>query len=216
MKKITCLVLAFIVVAGLIIMKFVGFNFDIMYAKHTQINVSLEKEYNEVEIKSLVQEVLPNQRFIINGTKVFGDSFEIKTKDISKEQLENLKKKLAEKYEIEDISEMVTVTKVGNERLRDILDPYIIPVIISAIVILAYMGLRYRKIGTFKVIIIELVALIMAELLFACAMAILRCPINRLFIPAGSAIYILVTVVTCIAFKQQLSQIEKDEKVKNA
>lgn len=217
MKKIVYIVLALVIIAGAIIIPTIGFNKDLTYSKHTEIKVLLGKEYNKNEIIEIVKEVIPNEKFKISEVEVFGDAFIIKTKKISNEQLDNLKQKISEKYQIEDMSNIISTSKVGNTRIRDIIKPYRVPASIVTLIIVAYIGIRYNKLGLANVIITELVTLIMSELVFVCIMAITRCPVNRLFVPAVISVYTAVVIITNVFFEKTLKQIEqKSENNKKA
>lgn len=217
MKKIVYIVLALIIIAGAIIIPTIGFNKDLTYSKHTEIKVLLGKEYNKNEIIEMVKEVIPNEKFKISEIEVFGDAFVIKTKKISDEQLNNLKQKISEKYQIEDMSNIISTSKVGSTRIRDIVKPYRVPVIIATLIIIAYMGIRYNKLGLASVIVTELVTIIMSELVFVCIMAITRCPVNRLFVPAAISVYTASIIITNVYYEKNLKQIEqKSENNKKA
>lgn len=212
MKKIVCAVLAVIIAIGIIVIATVGFNVDIIYSNHREIKVYLGKEYNINDVKQIVKEVMPNEKIAINEIEKFSDMFVIKTKKVSKEQEETLKQKFAEKYEIQDTSNLITVSSVGKLKIRDLIKPYITPVLLATIIILGYMALRYKKLGMGKVVIEQLIILAIAAGLLLSVMAISRCPVNRLFIPAGITVYVLTITLTNIQFTNQLIELEKKEK----
>lgn len=215
MKKIVYAVLAVIVIIGIIVIATVGFNVDVIYSNHQEIKVYVGKDYNIDEVKQIVNEVIPNERVVINKQEKFNDSFIVKVNKISDEQLENLKQKISEKYEIseENRDNMITNSDVGNLRIRDLIRPYVVPIIISTAVILVYMGIRYKKIGIVKVILQEIIVLVMAGALLLSVIAITRCPVNRTFIPAGLTVYVLTIITTNLQFTKQLENLKiKDEK----
>lgn len=215
MKKIVYAVLAVIVIIGIIVIATVGFNVDVIYSNHHEIKVYVGKDYNIDEIRQIVNEVIPNERVVINKQEKFNDSFIIKVSKISDEQLENLKQKISAKYEIseENRDNMITNSDVGSLRIRDLIKPYIVPIIISTAVILVYMGIRYKKLGIAKVILQEIIVLVMAGALLLSIIAITRCPVNRTFIPAGLTVYVLSLITTNLQFTKQLENLKiKDEK----
>ena len=79
-----------------------------------------------------------------------------------------------------------------NTRLRDIIAPYIIPVLISTILILAYMALKFREQGVLNVILQTGILIIVSEWLFLSLLVITRYPINKIIVPAGLMIYYAV------------------------
>lgn len=216
MKKIVYAVLAVIIVIGIIVIATVGFNVDVIYSNHREIKVYVGKDYNIDEVKQIVNEVMPEEKVVINKVEKFNDSFIVKVNKISDEQLEILKQKISEKYEIseENRDNMITDSYIGSFRIRDLIRPYAQPIIISTVVILVYMGVRYKKLGIAKVIMQEIIVLVMAMALLLSVIAITRCPVNRAFIPAGLTVYVLTIITTNLQFTKQLENLKSKEEKK--
>lgn len=215
MKKIVYAVLAVIIIIGIIVIATVGFNVDVIYSNHREVKVYVGKDYDINEVNQIVREVIPDEKVIINNVEKFNDSFVIKAKKINDEQVENLKQKISEKYEIseEDKNNMITVFDVGSLRIRDLIRPYVVPVIIATAIVLVYMAIRYKKLGIVKIVFQEIIVLAVAGSLLLSIIAITRCPVNRLFIPAGLTVYILTILATNLQFTNQLENIkDKEEK----
>lgn len=215
MKKIVYAVLAVIIVLGIIVIATVGFNVDIIYSNHREVKVYIGKDYNIDEVQKIVNDVLPNEKIIINKVEKFNDSFIIKTNNVSDEQLETLKQKISEKYEIseENKENIITTSDVGNLRIRDLVRPYIVPNIITTVIILVYMSILYKRLGIVKVIIQELIVLVLVGALLLSIIAITRCPVNRMFIPSVLTVYVITIIATNIQFTKQLENLKsKDEK----
>ena len=192
MKKIIFIALAIIIVAGIIITATIGLNVDIMYKAHEQINIYIGKETNINEIQEIAKEVFGNQKTKVIVVEAFNDAFAINTESVSDEQIESLKQKVGEKYSIEDTSNTVTKSSIPKLRLRDIIKPYIMPVIIATAIIFAFMAVRYKNMGITKVIIQLLqsgIMLILAEALLLSIIAITRYPVNQYIILGALAIY---------------------------
>ena len=192
MKKIIFIALAIIIVAGIIITATIGLNVDIMYKAHEQINIYIGKETNINEIQEIAKEVFGNQKTKVIVVESFNDAFAINTESVSDEQIESLKQKVGEKYSIEDTSNTVTKSSIPKLRLRDIIKPYIMPVIIATAIIFAFMAVRYKNMGITKVIIQLLqsgIMLILAEALLLSIIAITRYPVNQYIILGALAIY---------------------------
>lgn len=216
MKKIVYAVLAVIIVIGIIVIATVGFNVDVIYSNHREIKVYVGKDYNIDEVKQIVNEVMPEEKVVINKVEKFNDSFIVKVNKISDEQLESLKQKISEKYEIseENRDNMITDSYIGSFRIRDLIRPYAQPIIISTVIILVYMGVRYKKLGIAKVIMQEMIVLIMAIALLLSVIAITRCPVNRTFIPAMLTVYVLSLITTNLQFTKQLENLKSKEEKK--
>lgn len=215
MKKIVYAVLAVIIVFGIIVIATVGFNVDVIYSNHRELKVYVGKDYNIDEVKQIVKEVIPKEKIIINKVEKFNDSFIIKTDKISDEQLEDLKQKISEKYEIseENRENLITISDVGNLRIRDLIRPYVVPIIIATIIILVYMSILYKRLGIVKVIMQEIIVLVIVGALLLSIIAITRCPVNRMFVPSVLTVYVVTIIATNLQFAKQLENLKsKDEK----
>ena len=129
------------------------------------------------------------------------------------EKLEQLNNKINEKYELENKKDDMQVTHQPKIKLSSILQPYILPLIISSLIILAYVIVRFRKIGIIKTIGLYILSILTAEALFLSVLAITRMPINRLVMPIALLIYVIViTIVTTVKEKQYNTYQEEEKK----
>ena len=122
--------------------------------------------------------------------------------------------KINEQYEIENTVDDIAVTHNPRIRLSSLIIPYAVVLGISMIVILVYVGIRYKKLGIVKTLVTYLLSIGAAEMVLLSVIAITRFPINRLVIPIG--LLLLVIVVTILGFisEKKLSQIVTAESKK--
>ena len=113
----------------------------------------------------------------------------------------------------------ITVTHQPKIKLSSIFTPYIWPLAISALIILVYIIVRYRKIGIFRTIAFYAVTILASEAVYLSILAIARIPVNRLVMPIGLLIYVVVlTIVTTIKEKQYAKfkeTLKNNKKVEN-
>ncbi len=100
MKKKLCIASILVVIIAIIIVAVKGFNVELKYKDHKVVNVQVGTEYNEKEINSIVKEVLGKEKFEIEKSGIYGDEFIINTENISDEQIESIKNKINEKYNV--------------------------------------------------------------------------------------------------------------------
>ena len=215
MKKIGYIILAIVIIVGAIMTIISGFNVDLVYSNHKELRVSLGKEYNIDDVKTIANDVLGKEKSQVVKLEKFNSSFIIKSKEMSNEQVESLKQKISEKYNItdEDKENSFKVLDVPSFRLRDIIKPYIVSGIISTCVIILFMAIRYKKIGSIKVVCIQLLSIILGEGLIISIYAITKLPINRVFMPVILLVYILTFIICNIKFVSELNNMqEADEK----
>ena len=205
MKKIIFIVLAIVIVAGIAITATIGLNVDIMYKAHEQINVYVGKEANIKEIEDIAKEVLGKQKFKLVAITEFNDTFAISTESVSDEQVETLKQKVGEKYSIEDTSKSVVKLNIPKLKLRDLIRPYITPIIVSTVIIAVFMAIRFKNIGVMKVFMQLILMLSLACALLISLLALTRCPINQYVVPGAVAIYFATLITLNI---QNLKELE--------
>lgn len=212
--KIIYLVAALIIIVGIIVTCIWKTNFSLEYSEHTRIDVYIGKEFNKDDMKQIAKEVFKDKEIKYQNIETFNDSIAINVKELNDEELTVLKDKVKEKYEIEEIDNNVTTMTIPHYRIRDIIKPYIVPMIITTIIILAYVGIRYLKLGAFTVIVTLLLRLIVSESVFASIIQIARIPVGVYVIPVAILIYILVTIVTLIGYENEATRKKEQEKKK--
>ena len=152
MKKIIFIVLAIIIIVGIVLTATIGLNVDIIYKNHEQIKIYIGKEINIKDIEVIAKEVFTKQKIQVEMIESFNDSCAINIENVTDEQIELLKQKITEKYGIEDLTNSIERTSIPNLRLRDLIKPYIIPVIISTLIVFGFMAIRFKNIGSVKIV----------------------------------------------------------------
>lgn len=214
-KKILYIILACIIVIGAVIIGFKGLNFGLKYEPNKQIEIYIGKEFDNNDIKQMVREVIGNEQVIIQKVELYDEMVSITVKEISDEQIEELNKKVNEKYEIDNkVSEDLIITENANLRGRDLVKPFIFPIALSLIIILVYATIRFRKIDIFEVLLKIFGINIFAQLLYISILAITRLPVNILTVPTAIAIYTVVTLVIFNEFETKERKFEQEEKIK--
>ena len=194
-KKILYTVIALIIVVGILITCIWGFNVNISYAEHKQVDIYIGKEFNSEDINKIAKEVLGKQEIRVQKVEVYEDMVSINAKEITNEQLEQINQKINEKYELENKADSLTITSVPKIRLLDEIKPYITPIIISAVIIIVYSVIRYRKIGVLKLLISLVKSLVLPQAIYFSILAITRLPICRLTMPVALVILVVTLFV---------------------
>ena len=79
-----------------------------------------------------------------------------------------------------------------NTRLRNVIEPYIVPIGIATLLILAYYAIRFR--GTMKMINV-LKYIIIAEGILYSVYALIRVPVNSLTMPLALIAFTMVVMI---------------------
>lgn len=209
-KKLIMILVVLIAVIGILITATVGLNVDLKYQASQKIELYIEEEFEISDIQSIVNEVMPNTKTIIQKVEVFEDTVSITAKEISEEQKQNIITKVNEKYGINIEQEKIEITNIANEKLRDVVKPYVLPLAVITGIVLVYLSIRYASLGVAKTLINTILVLAITGLMFLSVMAIVRIPICEYTMPAGMALYILTLLVITNAFEKQL-QLKKQE-----
>lgn len=209
--KIIALLIAIIMIVGLIVTLTVGFNFDLKYQETKKIQLYLEKDFEIADIKQITDEVLSNQKVMIQKVEVFEDTVSMVAKEITEEQKTNLINKINEKYELKLEADKTEITSIPHTRGRDIIKPYIVPFLIATAIVLVYMAVRYYKLGMIKILLKTGLTVVLAQVVLASVMAITRIPIGRVTIPLVLAVYVLslLGITTCL--EKELAEKKKEE-----
>lgn len=209
--KIIYMIAVLIIIVGIIVGWIWKTNFSLMDTEHTRIDVYFGKNYQLEEVKQIVNEVFSTPEVVYQEIETFHDSVAIHVKEVSDEQLVSLKQKIQEKYDIQEIDSSIHTTIVPHYRIRNMLKPYVIPMVITTLIILVYVGIRYLNLGIFRVVFTLCIRLIVSEAVLASIIEIVRFPVGIYTLPVAILIYILVTIFTVVGYENEASR-KKEEK----
>ena len=207
-KQLKIVLIILVIIAGIVMIAVKGFNFDLKYQDTQRVELYLQTEFNNADIKQITNEVFGNQKVMIQKVEVFEDSVSITTTSISDEQKNNLITKINEKYGTELTAEDTQVEDIAHTRGRDIIKPYILPFIVAVVATLVYLGVRYYKLNTAKVVAKSVGILLLTQILLLSVIAIIRIPIGRLTIPMVLTVYILTLVGCTSRFENNLKKVD--------
>ena len=193
-NKIICALIILLIIIGTVVVILKGFEIDIRNRTTQKIVLNIGKTFETDDIKQMTKEVFENTQVLIQKVEVFEDTVSITANEITDEQKSNMVKKINEKYEIELKDEDIKIEDVPHTSLKDIIKPYIIPLVISTGIILVYTGIRYYKIGMIKSILKFGIILVAAELVLFSLMAIVRFPIGRFTLPLTLFVYLITAL----------------------
>lgn len=202
--------LAIVFAVAIIIIAVYGFNVDLSYRSYNLIDVKIGQDFKISDIEKIAKEVFPKQNLEVQRAGVYKDNVVIKVNSkISDEQKSTLNTKINEKLGINNNVDDIQINYIPSYRLRDILKSYVGPLAIATVIVLAYLGFRFRKLGIVKVLVQAISLIAVSEALFMAVIAITRYPINRLIMPSAIIIYMLILTLLTGNFEKQKSLQEK-------
>lgn len=210
--KAIYLILAVVIIIGIVVVTTIGFNIELSMKKNNRVELYLEKDFQISDIRNITCEVFGNEPVIIQKVEVFGDTVGITAEEITDEQKQQLIDKINEKYSLELKVDSIETENIPNERLRDLINPYIFAFSLATVLILVYMILKYKKIGMINVFIKTLCMLIIIQVTLFSVIAITRIPVGRLTIPMVIVAYFVSLFVLTHNFEKQLDIIKQKNK----
>ncbi len=215
-KKILTVVLAIsiiIIIAGIIVVAKQGFRFDLHYQGGKRIEVELGQDVQKQEIEEISKEVL-GENVQVQIVEVYKQEVSILAPDITEEQRNAIVTKINEKYGLELSAEESEIIVVPNTRFRDIIRPYIIPLIITTVIILVYIGFRFIKKTSAEILLETIGAITVGQALLFSIIAVTRIPIGVWTLPLVLIVYVLSTVF-CTARLETYINLQKEKEQSN-
>ena len=220
LKNIIYIIICLIIVAGIVVWKTVGFNMELQYSSRKQIELTNKTGIEISDIKKMVSEVLGNTRFIVQPVETFGNAVSIVAEDMTKEQKNSIVEKFNEKYYSENSSEEnkessdkssdkkidnddIKIVSIPFTRVKDVIKPYILPGIITLVLVTMYFTIRFRRLGYKKIFAKTLIVPVVAETLMFSIIAITRIPFGRIAITLGIALYLMTIFVLTNKFENE-------------
>lgn len=210
--NVICLVLVVVIIAGIVVIATAGFNVELSMQKNNRVELYLEKDFEISDIKNIANEVFQNKPTVIQKVEVFGDTVSITTNEITDEQKQQLVEKVNEKYSLELTADSIEIEKIPNERLRDLINPYIFAFSLATGLILVYMMLKYKKLGMLNILIKTICTIVIAQVTLFSVIAITRIPVGRLTIPMVIVVYLVTLYTLTHNYENKLDKIGEENK----
>lgn len=211
-NKLLYILIAIVIIAGIVVGCTAKFKFSLAYDDSVRVEMYIGKDYTKADVEAIAKEAFGTKEVLIQKIEFFNDSVAITVRESNDEKLNNLVAKVNEKYGTTLAKEDLTVVDVPHYRGRDIMSNYIVPIAISAVLIIVYSIIRFRKLELAKVVAKLVIWPIIVEALYLSILAIARIPISYYTLPLG--IILAVITLTIITYKNEKKLIEYNRKQK--
>lgn len=181
-KKIVILGIILLILAGIVVVALKGFNVSLLFGKHEAVQIKLDVDVDLKKVQEACEETFAEKKFVVRGLEVFGDSAQINVESITDEEKNTLIGKLNEKFGTEKTVEDLNISSVSNKRIRDVVKPYIMPMIILYVIVFIYMLIRFRSQNPVQLILTCIWKTILIEALLISVMAIGRVAVDEFLI----------------------------------
>ena len=183
--KISVIAYAILIVAGIIMTVVFGPKLDINFSGGTKISYSYEGEIAEKDFKDTVATALDKEFSVSKNTSLTGDvnSYVITLvgrDSVSAEIQENITEALQKKFTDNKV-ELYDSTSVSPTIAGSFFAKSLVAVLITAVLVVVYVGIRFRKIGGVSASLTAFCALILDLLTAFFICVIFRLPIDMNF-----------------------------------
>lgn len=202
MKKIVLLGIILLIVAGAVVVALKGFKVSLILQKHESLKLIIGKEVMLDDMNKICEDVFGDKTFIIRRVDRFDDAINVRVESITNEEKEQLVTKINDKYDVEIDAANITVKANSNIRIRDIIRPYVKPVIISAVLIVAFLIVRFRKMNPIKILGNAALLIVVTEAVIASVLSIARIPLTATILNVMA----VVAVIELIIFVEKLGK----------
>lgn len=163
-----------------------GVKLDINFSGGTKLAYSYTGDIDDAEIETTVKEVIDNSFTVSKSTSLAGDTktFEITLvgrESISAETQEELTEKLAEKFGDNEIT-LYNSNSVSPNIAGTFFAKSLVAVLITAVLVVIYVGIRFRRIGGVSAAVTALLTLIFDVLVTFFVCVIFRLQIDSNYI----------------------------------
>lgn len=194
--KIITILAIVIIIAGIIVLASKGFNKAIEYEKSKKIEVNIEKDYQKEDIKQIASEVFEQKDIQIQDIEKTNQVVSIRIKDYTEDELNNLKAKISEKYEIEEEKLTVTEIDVPATKITTLVLPYVFPVSLVTVLSIIYTAIRNIKKDASKKIAKLITCLILVAGLYFSIIVLMQLPFNVYVMPIALTLYVATLLIT--------------------
>lgn len=229
-KKILIFAISLLILAGIIVVVLKGFNVSLELRAHDTLKFVFNQKFEISDIDKVCKDVFKDKEYKVKEVEVFADAIYIIAPSITENEQETLLIKLNDLYNKENSTEensentektifeklekgkdydFYTDSKV---RIRDIAKPYIVPAIISSVIIGIYISVKYRKLhnGVFMIPVCETLGEMLLVLLSVLSLiAIIRIPFTSSVIPIIIFIMLAALMGRLVKLERELKNIEE-------
>ena len=199
--------LIILIIAGAIVYTVKGLNKELNYSNRQQFEISAASTFDVSKVETIAKEVLSNRNIKVQKVERFNNALEIISTEISDDEKQNIINKVNEEYNETISNENISIISVPETRVKDILMPYILPIIITLTAVLLYFVLVYSKLGLKSVIFKGIAMPVLILLSYYSIIVILRIPFGRITNCIAVALYLLSIGSLAVCFQNKKEEL---------
>lgn len=204
-------IICLIIIAGIAVWDSKGFNSELQYSSRYQIQLSNNTGIEISDVEDIAKEVLGDTDYFIQRVEIFGNSVSIVAEEMTEEQKDEIIDKFNEKYSYDLDKDSVELVYIPFTRVKDVIKNFLIPGIITLVLVMIYFLIRFKNLGWKEVILKTLFYPVIAELLMYSIMAIVRIPFGRVAIALSVGLYFAMIVALTYIFEERKKRLKDSE-----
>lgn len=195
-QRIILIILILIILSGIITLGVIGFEKSSDYTAGTRIEIYLPKGYEKQDIVYIAKESFLGREVSFSEIEKLNQVAGIKISDYSKEELENFKTKISERYEMDKDSIELYEVSLPATNISTVVMPYVLPMLLVTILSLVYIGIKNFKSNDILKIFLKILAIVvMALAIYFSIIVLFRLPFGRYTMPLALAIYVIALLI---------------------
>lgn len=203
-SKIILLLIILFIISGIITLLVAGFEKNAIYAAGTRIEVYIPQGYEKQDILEIAKESFNGKEFAFEEVEKLNQVAGIKINKYTKEELDNFKSKISEKYKIEEDKLEIYEIKLPKTRIRTDIMPYVFPATLVTVLSLIYVLFKSIKSKNAWKNILKIIAILAITLgIYFSILLIFRIPYGSYTMPIALAIYIITLLIAVNNLKKQ-------------
>lgn len=196
-KSVALVIFILIIISGIITVGVAGFEKSSDYAKGTRLEVYIPKGYEKQDVINIAKESFENKEISFYEIEKLNQVAGIKVKKYTKDELDNFKTKIAEKYEMDKKEIELHEVSVPTTRISSIVTPYVLPMILVTGLSLIYVGIRnFKSNERLKILLKVLATITIVVGLYFSIIALFRLPFGIYTMPLALAIYVITLLIS--------------------
>ncbi len=199
-------IVAIFTIACILVIAFNKFEFNVNYSKNVRLELDLGGSFAIGDIINITSEVYKDEVAIVRSAGNYGETVAITVKDSTDEQNEQLINKVNEKFETNYTVDDLKIYYNSNIKGTDTIKPYVLSSAIAGVLILAFFGIRYRKLGLIKILASVIGTVIGTVILYLALTSIFKMEINEISVASGLAIVIFCLMYMIVTYERMLSE----------
>lgn len=210
-KKIIYGIIAIVILLGIIMYFVHGFNVGSKFGEYTKLGLYLESGINLDEIKPIVSESFNGKDAAYQDVEYFGEMVLITLPAVSNEEIDGFVSKINEKYSIDYTAEDLNVLTMPGQSLHEIINPYIVPVLILFVILMIYFAIRYKALGLTKMLIKPLIVVVISLAFIISIFLIGNFPLDNGLVPVSLIALAASLIYTTIDNNCELEKLQKEQ-----